>query len=455
MLRIWRPADSAGRRQTDWSASQSLAIDSLAAVARPTRLPGRAKLDDCGRCIPCDLYYWPDSRSFTRSPLAEIHCLGSDPLVAALVQQCCQHGARLAEGGEFTLRAFLGGRIDLTQAEAVLGVIQAKSDREFDLALKQLAGGLSEPLNRLRNALLDILADVEAGLDFADEDITFLDDETLRRRLGEIYQKAERLLSGIGSRQTVPLAGRVVLVGKPNAGKSSLFNSLTGGQALESPQPGTTRDYLSAPLKLDGVQCQLIDTAGVDFHDENTLGRTPKKQKHLAKGIDIEAQATTTAQWEQASIQVLCLDVTADLSSDTLKMVESVRQSGGLVVLTKCDQLPESSGKPDGLKHVDVWTSSRTGAGMDALRKTLRSRFTDGSATGNGAVASTAVRCQENLQSVVNGLGQALNIADPSLHHELIAVEIRTAIDFLGQMVGAVYTEDMLDRIFSRFCIGK
>ncbi|MEK6270966.1 MAG: hypothetical protein N2B57_09440, partial [Planctomycetales bacterium] len=119
------------------------------------------------------------------------------------------------------------------------------------------------------------------------------------------------------------------------------------------------------------------------------------------------------------------------------------------------DQLPESSGKPVGLKHVDVWTSSRTGAGMDALRKTLRSRFADGSATGNGAVASTAVRCQENLQSVVNGLGQALNIADPSLHHELIAVEIRTAIDFLGQMVGAVYTEDMLDRIFSRFCIGK
>ena len=455
LLQIWRPADGAGGGETDWSASQSLAIDSLSAVVRPTRLPGWAKLDDCGRCIPCDLYYWPDSRSFTRSPLAEIHCLGSDPLVAALVQQSCQHGARLAGGGEFTLRAFLGGRIDLTQAEAVLGVIQAKSEREFDCALKQLAGGLSEPLHEIRHALLDILADVEAGLDFADEDITFLDDETLRRRLGEIYEKAERLLAEIGNRQTVPLAGRVVLVGKPNAGKSSLFNALTGGQALESPQPGTTRDYLCAPLDLDGIQCELIDTAGVDFHDDGTLDGIPKNQKHLAKGIDNEAHATTTAQWEQASIQVFCLDVTADLSSDTLKMVESVRHSGGLVVLTKCDQLPESSAKPAGLTQVDAETSSHTGAGMETLRKTLRSRFEDGSAAGDGAVASTAIRCQENLQSVVNGLGEALNIADPSLHHELIAVEIRTAIDFLGQMVGAVYTEDMLDRIFSRFCIGK
>ena len=452
LIGIWRPEGCVTRPETAWNASQSLAAATLSAVHRPTRLSGWAKLDERGRCIPCDLYYWPDRRSFTRTPLAEIHCLGSDPIVAALLEQSCRHGARLAQGGEFTLRAFLGGRIDLTQAEAVLGVIQAKSDREFDIALKQLAGGLSEPLNALRNALLDILAEVEAGLDFADEDILFLDDRELCRRLGETREEAKRLLADIRCRQSVPLTGRVVLLGHPNAGKSSLFNRLTGAQALESPQPGTTRDYLSAPLVLDGLQCELIDTAGIDFASGEIINQANER---TTRGIDSAARATTTTQRKMASLTVLCLDVTEHLSCEAINIVKSFRQSGGLVVLTKCDRIDENAEKPAWLKYTDVCTSSLTGTGLDMLREMLGARFTDGSAAGNMAVASTAVRCQESLQSVVESLDQALKILDPGPHHELVAAEIRTAIDFLGQMVGDVYTEDMLERIFSRFCIGK
>ncbi len=457
LSRIWRPANHALDPEAAWSSSETLASQTLAAVRHPTRLSGWAKLDDCGRCIECDLCYWPDKRSFTRSPLAEIHCLGSDPLVAALVGQICQHGARLAEGGEFTLRAFLGGRIDLTQAEAVLGVIQANSNREFDIALKQLAGGLSEPLNTLRAELLDTLADVEAGLDFADEDIMFLDDSALCQRMDKMHEDAKKILSDVALRRGVTLSGRVVLVGKPNAGKSSLFNVLTGGQALESPEPGTTRDYLSASLELDGLRCELIDTAGIDFRYGKIAEQAVKQndQQMSLERIDVESHAVTTNQWEQASIQILCVDATAQRCDDTLKMIKSVQQSGGLVVLTKCDQLPANSLKPSETGYADAYTSSRTGAGMDILRKTLRSRFADGSATGSMAVASTVLRCQENLHSVVKSLEQALSLADSGLQHELVAADLRIAIDFLGQIVGAVYTEDMLDRIFSRFCIGK
>ena len=453
LVRLWRPEDP-GTGEEAWNARQSHTEDLLASVSRPTHLSGWVKLDDHDRYVPCKLYYWPDHRSFTRSPLAEIHCLGSDPVVAALLQQMCQQGARLAEGGEFTLRAFLGGRIDLTQAEAVLGVIQATSEREFDRALKQLAGGLSQPLNKLRDKLLDLLADLEAGLDFADEDITFLTGEALHQRLGAALEDATRLLAGIGSRQTVPAAGRVVLVGKPNAGKSTLFNVLTGGQALESAEPGTTRDYLSGMLELDGLQCELVDTAGIDCFDFGESAGAKYREDRSPPEIESSAYATTRRQWEQASLHVFCVDGTAPVCSQTSQMVDSVRQANGLIVLTKCDQLP-SHRKPDPSSHFDIQCSAHTGVGIEQLRRWLRARFTEGSVTGNLAVASTAARCRENVQAIVRGLEQALEMADPELHSELIAVEIRTAIDQLGQMVGAVYTEDMLDRIFSRFCIGK
>ena len=452
--KVWRPADVCEAGAVVWSESRSRARDVLSKVSGPICISGWVGLDDHGRCVPCKLYYWPDHRSFTRSPLAEIHCLGSDPVVAALLQQFCQHGARLAEGGEFTLRAFLGGRIDLTQAEAVLGVIQANSDREFDRALKQLAGGLSQPLNKIRDMLLDLLADLEAGLDFADEDITFLTGEMLQQHLGRIYEDARRLLADIGDRQTVTAVGRIVLVGKPNAGKSSLFNALTGGRALESPEPGTTRDYLSATLELDGLQCELVDTAGIDCFEPGDSAPGQYSKNKAESEIEPSAYATTRQQWQLASLQVFCLDGTALPCRDTSRMMDSVRQANGLIVLTKFDQRV-SEQQLSTLFPTDIRCSAHSGIGLDQLRRALRSRFADGSVTGNRAVASTVARCGENLQAVVSGLKQAIEMPDPGNHHELIAVEIRAAIDQLGQMVGAVYTDDMLDRIFSRFCIGK
>ncbi|MEC8338585.1 MAG: GTPase [Planctomycetota bacterium] len=454
LVRLWRPAEDPGASEEAWNAGQRRAEDVLASVSRPTHLSGWVKLDDHYRYLPCELYYWPDHRSFTRSPMAEIHCLGSDPVVAALLQEICQQGARLAEGGEFTLRAFLGGRIDLTQAEAVLGVIQATSDREFDRALKQLAGGLSQPLNKLRDTLLDLLADLEAGLDFADEDITFLTSDALQQRLGAAHEDATKLLAVMGKRQSLPASGRVVLVGKPNAGKSTLFNALTGGQALESDEPGTTRDYLSAILELEGLQCELVDTAGIDCFEPSTSAAAMDQKNPSPPEIESSAYGTTKRQWEQASLHVFCVDGTAPACSETSQMMDTVRKANGLIVITKCDQQSPAQ-RPEISSHVDIQCSAHTGVGIQELRRRLRAKFTEGSVTGSLAVASTAARCSENLQAVVSGLEQALEINDPGLHSELIAVEIRTAIDQLGQMVGAVYTEDMLDRIFSRFCIGK
>ncbi len=215
--------------------------------------------------LPGHLYFWPGTRSYTRQPLAEWHMLGSPPLVAAALCAVCAAGARQAQPGEFTLRAFLAGRLDLTQAEAVLGVIDANGPRDLQLALAQLAGGLAAPLHGLRSQLLDLLAHLEAGLDFVEEDIEFISAESLRAQLQSAAEQVDLLLSRLDQRMSAGEAPRVVLVGRPNVGKSSLFNALCGGPAaLVADLPGTTRDFVRGMIDLGGVRCELIDTAGVD-----------------------------------------------------------------------------------------------------------------------------------------------------------------------------------------------
>ncbi len=268
-------------------------------LARPTALPGLFWLPGVAAPLPGELYLWPGKRSYTGQPVAEIHMLGSPPLLEALLRAVCAAGARPAEPGEFTLRAFLAGRIDLTQAEAVLGVVDAADARQLHVALTQLAGGLARPLHRLRDGLLDLLADLEARLDFAEEDVPPLPPGELSVRIEEAAASIGGLIEQMDSRQETAESVRVVLAGPPNSGKSSLFNALVReGRALISDQPGTTRDYLVAELDLAGVRCQLVDTAGVQDVD------------FPPSSIEQSAQAASREQHRQADVRLVCCDVT-------------------------------------------------------------------------------------------------------------------------------------------------
>jgi tRNA modification GTPase len=427
--------------------------------ATPTVLAGSLHLPELHSPIPCDLYLWggraacdaetaadtpaPQVRSYTGQPVAEIHTLGSPPLLEVILRAVCATGVRLAGPGEFTLRAFLAGRIDLTQAEAVLGVIDAPDRQALDAALAQLAGGLARPLHRLRDDLLGLLAHVEAGFDFADEDLPFISREDLDRKLTEAADQLAALERQMHSRAEPCDVPRAVLVGRPNTGKSSLFNAIVGSaSALVSHHAGTTRDYLTADLDLDGVRCRLIDTAG--------MVSTPLAASQKADLSEIEdaAQSAADAQQRSADVQVLCLDGTRPLNDWERDQLDKDPVGGQrIVVVTKCDSARGIKECPAGIA-----TSSMTGEGVQTLRNELRRRSIAAAGSQGDVVASTAARCRESLRLAQQSLQRARAAA---AEEELAAIDIRIALEELGKIVGAVYTDDLLDRIFSRFCVGK
>jgi len=406
---------------------------------------------DAADLLPADLYLWPTARTYTREPVAEIHTLGSPPLLATVLATLCAAGARAAEPGEFTLRAFLSGRLDLTQAEAVLGIIDAEGRRQFDVALKQMAGGLSRPMQALRESLVDLLAELEAGLDFVDEDIEFISQAQLHARLSEAANTVAALVEQMSARGDVADTLRAVLVGWPNVGKSSLFNCLTGGAsaALVSEQPGTTRDYLVAWLDESDPaaarRCQLVDTAG--FEPEAS-----------AVGPGRLAQQTTAEQATSADVLVLCLDSTRPPNAWEQEQLASQSPQPRLIALTKCDaprQLDRVTISKFAPAVAIVETSAQSGLGLDELRQAI-CRLVLSQATGEmSAVAATATRSRESLRLAAEALARAVMANTDQLGEELVAAEVRAALAELGKVVGAVYTDDILDRIFSRFCIGK
>jgi tRNA modification GTPase len=480
----------------------------LGQLRRPTAVRGRVLTelgDRTPRNVPCDLFVWPTSRSYTRQPVAEFHTFGSPPVLEAVLAAVCRAGARLAEPGEFTLRAFLAGRLDLTQAEAVLGVIDARGTDELNAALSQLAGGLARPLGRVRDELLGLLAELEAGLDFADELIQFISPDELGRRLDAAGRLLGDVAGQLAARLAVTHADQIVLAGAPNVGKSSLFNALVASRgsgpassyavqhpAIVSHEPGTTRDYVTATIRLDGRSCVLVDTAGVDEgtsaamaiarsgHVSGPIHMPTQGRGHGTQLIiDTAAQAAAAERRAQAAVRLLCIEARDAVSRcDGAALAESLQalplplgegrgEGSGkvsssapydLLVLTKTDLVDGPLGLPDRLPSgvPVVATSSVTGQGLDRLCAVLRKLLAaESTAVRSQVVAATADRCRESVRLAQAALVRASKVLAAAGGDELVAVELRDALDQLGKVVGAVYTDDILDRIFSTFCIGK
>ncbi|MCA8998659.1 MAG: 50S ribosome-binding GTPase, partial [Planctomycetaceae bacterium] len=308
-------------------------------------------------------------------------------------------------------------------------------------ALSQLAGGISGPIAELREQLLLHLADLEAGLDFVEEDIEFVHRDELARRLLVGKEMIERLLQQISSRMQSTGRPRVVLAGLPNAGKSTLFNTLAGREtALVSSVPGTTRDYLQVSIDRGGMTFDLIDTAGWEAARD---------------GIEQLASALRDDQYRRAQLIIWCsaanLSPTEREEDQAYRDIVSSQKIPYLKVVTKSDRL---AGLVDHLENDISLISAETGQGIDAfldrIAETLSARPSE-----SDMIGSTAARCRESLKHALSGIENAVDMTAQGAGDELIAMELRDILEHLGRIVGQVYTDDILDRIFSRFCIGK
>ncbi len=401
-------------------------------------LSGKLILED-GIALPGELLVWPTNKSFTRQPTAEFHTIGSSPLLQSAVKAICKAGARIAEPGEFTLRAFLSGRIDLTQAEAVLAVIDSTGEEQMDTALRQLAGGLAGPLGEIRRQLIGTLAELEAGLDFVEEDIEFISKSELKRQLLRASTNLDKVAQQINARDIDSGSIKVVLYGLPNSGKSSLFNALTNSEsAIVTQVAGTTTDFVSASVEIGSNAIEVVDTAGI----EASVG-----------SIKTQSQSQRETQQQQALVRLLCIDSSKPSSEWEVKELKQAAPNT-LVVLTKSD-LDQSNDISKQTELPFVITSSVTSTGLDQLRDQIELIVAGAQPAETSVVGSTVLRASESLRESQRSLEHAISATQGDLGEEIVAAEIRLALQALGQVVGTVYTDDILDLVFGKFCIGK
>jgi tRNA modification GTPase len=385
--------------------------------------------------------------SYTGEDVVEFHCHGGPFVLQTVCDALMRAGARLAGPGEFTKRAFLNGRLDLTQAEAVLDTIRAKTAGGLRLAQEQLRGTLSKELDRMREALIRMLAHVEAGIDFTEEDIAFIRPDELTAGIQQTVAEITRLVASGQEGRIFREGVTAAIIGRPNVGKSSLLNALLQtDRAIVTPVPGTTRDVLEEVLNIRGVPVRLLDTAGVRKTED------PVEQE----GVRRRQNAM-----EQAELLLILMDGSVPLAQADRDILAMLPGKKRLVVVNKSDLLSQfnleevnarEGGEPAGPV---VRISAKTGEGLDDLRDRIRAMvLRQDFEPGEGAVV-TRLRHHAALQKAKEALVNAGGSVQAGLSGEFVAMDLRAAIDAIGEITGAVSTDDILDRIFRDFCIGK
>lgn len=376
------------------------------------------------------------SRSFTGEDTVEFNCHGGPFLLRRAMEALVSAGARPAEPGEFTRRAFLNGRIDLTQAEAISDMISARADRGLRSAYFQLRGGLRARFEDLAEAMRDSLTLLEAGLDFYED--AGVEQDAIRPSLTRAAGEIERLIASYQHGRIMREGALVALAGPPNAGKSSVLNRLLEeDRAIVSPVSGTTRDTIEESITLDGICVTLVDTAGI---------AKPRDD------IEREGARRSRRAIARAGLVLLIVDASVPAAAGLEAMVEGVAPGNVLLVKNKKD-LGLHADWRGGHTFQSLSTSALTGEGLDSLRKRVRGRVISESDPDPGVV--THARHVEALRRAGDALGRATGALDEELPAEVVAMELREATDALAEIVGETTSEDILDRIFSTFCIGK
>jgi tRNA modification GTPase len=383
--------------------------------------------------------YFKAPHSFTGEDVVELSCHGSPLLLRRLVDLILTLDARLAGPGEFTLRALSNGRINLSQAEAVRDLINAQTESAIKQAARQLRGELSSYLQPIKDALLDIIVPLESSLEFVEDDLPDIAVSRIKENLTDLIEKIDRLATTYRSGHLLKDGLKVTLAGRPNVGKSSVFNSLLSTErAIVTDVPGTTRDSLSEVISIEGVPVLLIDTAG--------MRATEDKVENL--GVERTRRAIA-----DADLILVILDGSQPLTDEDKEVLAEVNELPHLVALNKADL---ESFRVNGLLDDDavISVSAKTGAGLDALRAAILKPFADGGFEYSGLLITDA-RHYDLLRRTQNALQTSALLLEQHVSEELVLAGLYDALRFLGQITGETTTEDVLSQIFATFCIGK
>jgi tRNA modification GTPase len=383
---------------------------------------------------------FPAPHSYTGDEVVEISAHGSPVVLRAFVDAAVLAGARLAEPGEFTLRAFLNGRIDLVQSEAVADLIDAATPLQARTAFDQLEGTLTRRIAEIDAALFDVVARLEASLDFPDEGYHFIEPTSLQAALGDVVDRIDALLRDARRGRTIREGAQVVIAGRPNVGKSSIFNKLAGhSRAIVTPVPGTTRDLVSEAVDIGGIAVTLVDTAGV--HDTSDVVER--------EGVDRARQAAGVA-----TLLIVVLDQSEPLCEDDRQMLAATAARERLVVRNKIDLGCEW--EPNALDEATIDVSATTGAGLNELRARITQRLTDREELRDAPAISNArhidllMRARDHLVRAAAAGAAAVRAPE-----EFLLADIQQARAAFEELTGKRTTDDLLHHIFERFCIGK
>lgn len=404
----------------------------------PWRVAMADLIDDCGAVIDQVLVSWfAAPRSYTGEDVLEISCHGSPVVLRHAVRMALQNGARAAEPGEFTLRAFLNGRIDLPQAEAVHDLIRATTLHQARVAARQLNGSVSTSVAPIKAELVELIALLEAGIDFADDDVSVAPPEEILRRLALIQAPLKKLARSFGYGKYVREGFTLAIAGRPNVGKSSLFNALLGQErAIVTPVAGTTRDTVSESLEIEGIPVRLVDTAGV------------RSSADMVESLGIERTWKAIAD---SDITLVVIDSSMPLDAQDEDLLGKAEAQGhSLVVLNKCD-LPSRMDLPGNMLRA----SALTGEGIPELRRAIVELLAPGSESGPEGALITSARHERLLSESLEAVQNADRAVGVGLPHELVLLDCYAALRPLDALSGATTADDILNRIFSTFCIGK
>ena len=388
--------------------------------------------------------YMKGPKTYTGEDVVEINCHGSMVALRKTLALVLSKGARMAEPGEFTKRAFLNGRLDLSQAEAVIDVIKAKSDRSFDVAISQLEGSLSKRIEKIRQALLDLLVEVTVNIDYPDEDIEIMTYDKARDCLCNIRNMIGELLATSGSGRMIREGIRIAIVGKPNVGKSSLMNCLIReSRAIVTEIPGTTRDTIEEAVSIRNLPVYLIDTAGIRDTDDTV------------EKIGIEK---TKEAFNNADYIILVVDGSRPLTSEDEEIISYVRGRRALVLLNKRDLGAEVTVDVISEKLPDcdiIETALSKGEGLTEIEDNIESLVYGGQISQGESLMVNNVRHIDLLKHADSAAGDALSLLEIMEPLDIVEIDIRNAYDFLGEIVGDTVSDEIINEVFARFCLGK